>query len=182
MSEPFIQWIELCVCTSSFSVQINGELAGFFQSKRGLRQGCALSPYLFVICMNMLSHMLDKAAVRKEIGYHPRCQNILLTHLCFVDDLLVFTDGMKSSIEGILRIFKAFAAMSRLKISLEKSTLYMAGTTGDQESEIHSCFPFASGQLPVRYLGLPLLTKKMTVNDYMPLVKKIRKRVSSWTG
>ena len=58
----------------------------------------------------------------------------------------------------------------------------MAGTTGEQESEILSCFPFASGQLPVRYLGLPLLTKRMTVNDYMPLVEKIRKRMSSWTG
>lgn len=43
-------------------------------------------------------------------------------------------------------------------------------------------FPFASGQLPIRYLGLPLLTKRMTVDDYLPLVEKIRKRMSSWTG
>ena len=42
--------------------------------------------------------------------------------------------------------------------------------------------PFATGNLPVRYLGLPLLTKRMTVNDYMPLVEKIRKRMKSWTG
>lgn len=95
--EEFIHWIKLCVCTASFSVQVNGELAGFFQSKRGLRQGCALSPYLFVICINVLSRMLDKAAERKHFGYHPRCQNILLTHLCFADDLMVFTDGTKRS-------------------------------------------------------------------------------------
>ena len=57
--EQFVHRIELCVCTPSFSVQVNGELAGFFQSKRGLRQGFAMSPYLFVICMNVLSHLLD---------------------------------------------------------------------------------------------------------------------------
>lgn len=64
----FIKWIQLCITTASFSVQVNGELVGFFDSKRGLRQGCALSPYLFVICMNLLSHLIDKAAVNQNIG------------------------------------------------------------------------------------------------------------------
>lgn len=172
MPDDFIRWIELCVCTASFSVQVNGELAGFFQSKRGLRQGCALSPYLFVICMNVLSHMLDKALERKLFGYHPRCKNILLTHLCFAYDLMVFTDGTKRSIEGVLQVFTDFAAMSGLNINLEKSTLYIAGISEDTETDILNRFPFASGRLPVRYLGLPLLTKRMTANDYLPLVEK----------
>lgn len=166
----------------SFSVQVNRELAGFFQSKRGLRQGCALSPYLFVICMNVLSHMIDKAAAGNRIGYHRRCKNILLTHLCFADDILVFTNGSKSSIEGVLQIFQEFEAMSGLKISLEKSTLYTAGISDNQEQDIITSVPFESGKLPVRYLRLPLLTRRMTVNDYMPLVEKIKKRMKSWTG
>lgn len=49
--ENFIHWISLCITTSSFSVQVNGKLAGFFRSKRGLGQGCALSPYLFLLCV-----------------------------------------------------------------------------------------------------------------------------------
>ena len=47
--EKFIHWIHLCISTASFSIQVNGKLAGFFKSERGLRQGCALSPYLFMI-------------------------------------------------------------------------------------------------------------------------------------
>ncbi|AAD39277.1 Hypothetical protein [Arabidopsis thaliana] len=39
-----------------------------------------------------------------------------------------------------------------------------------------------TSQLPVRYLGLPLMTKAMTAHDYLPLIEKIRKRISSWTG
>lgn len=182
MPEEFIHWIKLCVCTASFSVQVNGELAGFFQSKRGLRQGCALSPYLFVICINVLSCMLNRAVERKQIGYHPRCKNILMSHLCFADDLLVFTDGTKRSIEEVFKVFKEFESCSGLKISLEKSTLYTAGINESTKADIIATFPFSSGSLPVRYLGLPLLTKRMTVSDYLPLVEKVRKRMSSWTG
>lgn len=69
MPEKFILWIALCVTTASFSIQVNGELAGYFQSRRGLRQGCSLSLYLFVICMNVLSKMLDDAAQKCLIGY-----------------------------------------------------------------------------------------------------------------
>ncbi|KAL1224690.1 putative ribonuclease H protein [Cardamine amara subsp. amara] len=126
--------------------------------------------------------MLDKAARERQFGYHPYCQNLKLMHLCFADDLLVFSGGKKQSIAGILQVFKDFAATSCLKISLEKSTLFMAGVSDGIKDDILECFPFDSDSLPVRYLGLPLLTKKMTVQDYTPLIEKIRSRISCWTA
>ncbi|WZZ15546.1 hypothetical protein YC2023_108635 [Brassica napus] len=182
LPRKFISWIARCVTSASFSVLVNGELAGYFQSRRGLRQGCSLSPYLFVICMNVLSKLLDAAAFKGEIGYHLKCKNIDLTHLCFADDLMIFADGTKHSVEGILRVFEKFDKKSSgLKISMEKSVLFMAGDVS-REEEIGRQFQFARGRLPVRYLGLPLLTKNMTVTDFLPLVEKVRKKISSWTG
>lgn len=180
LPEKIISWISLCITSASFSVQVNGELAGYFQSKRGLRQGCSLSPYLFVICMNVLSKMLDEAAVEGKIGYHPRYKNIVLTHLYFADDLMIFADGTRNSIEGILKVFEEFDKMSGPKISMEKFVIFMAGAN-QREEEILRQFPFDTGKLPVRYLGLPLLTKNMTVTDFFPLVEKIRKKMGSWT-
>lgn len=58
----------------------------------------------------------------------------------------------------------------------------MAGVAEDTRKAILEQFPFTTGTLPVRYLGLPLLTKRMTVNDYMPLLEKIRRRISNWTA
>ena len=110
--------------------------------------------------MQVLSKLLDKAAKQKRIGYHPYCQDLSLTHLCFADDVLVFSDGKKNSIEGILDVFREFAKMSGLNISLDKSTLYMAGVTDEDNVAILEQFPFEAGSLPVRYLGLPLMSKK----------------------
>ena len=179
--ERFIRWIKLCITMPSFSVQINGNLAGYFQSSRRLRQGCSLSPYLFVICMNVLYKKIDKAAVEKKFKFHHRCKSISLTHLCFADDLMVFVEGTNESIQGALAVFDIFTEWSGLMISIAKSTLYLAGVSENETNNILSNFPFAKGDLPVRYLGLPLMTKMMRKQDYFPLAEKIRGRISTWT-
>ena len=179
--EKFIHWIKLCITTPSFSVQVNGDLAGYFQSTRGLRQGCSVSPYLFVLCMNVLSHKIDKAVEKGKFKFHPQCKEISLTYLCFADDLMVFVEGSKESIEGALSVFDEFAVWSGLFISIEKSTIYMACVSVEEKGRILANFSFADGDLPVRYLGLPLMTQGMKKQDFLPLVKKIRSRINSWT-
>ena len=67
ISDMFIHWIHTCLSTAAFSVSVNGELEGFFGSERGLRQGCALSLYLFVIAINVLSRMLNKASLSLSV-------------------------------------------------------------------------------------------------------------------
>ncbi|KAL0874206.1 hypothetical protein Bca101_023911 [Brassica carinata] len=60
--------------------------------------------------------------------------------------------------------------------------MFLAGVDGASQTDILAAFPFELGSLPVRYLGLPLTTKRMTVSDYTPLLDRIRKRICSWTA
>lgn len=176
-----IHWIELFIMSPSFSVQVNGDLAGYFQSSRGLRQGCSLSPYLFVLCMDVLSRKIDRAVAEGKFKFHPGCQKLMITHLCFDDDLMVFVEGSKQSVQGALSVFDEFEKWSGLSISVEKSTIYMAGIPEVEKRSILKNFKFAVGELPVRYLGLPLLTQVMKKQDYAPLLEKLRGNISSWT-
>lgn len=101
--------------------------------------------------------------------------------MSFADDILVFTDGKVRSMESITEVFDQFAKSSGLKISMEKSTVYLAGVSEERRREMGMRYSIQLGQLPVRYLGLPLLTKRMTSSDYKPLLDLIRRRISSWT-
>ncbi|KAG7543362.1 Reverse transcriptase domain [Arabidopsis thaliana x Arabidopsis arenosa] len=99
----FINWIYVCISTAYFSVVVNGELEGFFASHRGVRQGCFLSPYIFVMVQNVLSRLLNKAAQTGRIGRHPRCDQVPVTHLSFADDILEFKEFERNNMMLILR-------------------------------------------------------------------------------
>ena len=79
-------------------------------------------------------------------------------------------------------VFDEFASWSGLSISLEKSTIYMAGIVEEKRCIILRNFPLAVGDLPVRYLGLPLMTQAMKRPDYLPVIERIRGRISTWTS
>lgn len=69
------------------------------------------------------------------------------------------------------------------KIARKKRDVYalisMAGVVEEERSRILRNFPFPEGKLYVRYLGLPLMTKAMSKQDYVPLVERVRSKIST---
>lgn len=155
---------------------------GYFKGSRGLRQGDPLSPYLFGIAMNVLSHQLNQAAEQGKIGYHPKCKESKLTHLCFADDLLIFTDGSPASVQGIINVLAEFQTLSGLAISPQKSCFFPSDLSPEESLAIETQSGIPQGELLIRYLGLPLCTKKLTMVNCEPLLQKIKSKINSWTS
>jgi Reverse transcriptase (RNA-dependent DNA polymerase) len=55
----YFHWISSCLSSASFTILFNGSENGFIKPCRGLIQGCAMSPYLFVLGMDVLSRFLN---------------------------------------------------------------------------------------------------------------------------
>ena len=98
-------------------------------------------------------------------------------NLCFADDLLIFTKGNLDSIIRIQNILKLFYSFYGLQINYAKCELFSTGVSKDVLLEIQQHSGFKLGMLPVRYLGVPLVTRRLTNRDCALLVEKITIRI-----
>ncbi|KAG7563624.1 Reverse transcriptase domain [Arabidopsis suecica] len=177
--EKYIGWITECICTPSFSICVNGQSHGFFKSSRGLRQGDPLSPYLFDLAMEVFYKLLLSRFHSGYISFHPKTSELEISHLMFADDVMVFFDGSSSSLHGIYEALDDFAGWSGLSMNREKTNLFYAGLSDREEAEI-ALYGFLVGSLPVRYLGLPLMSRKLKISEYSPLLEKITNKFRGW--
>ncbi|KAJ9557115.1 hypothetical protein OSB04_011729 [Centaurea solstitialis] len=113
-----IRWLKEMIATPSFSISLNGEVSGFFKGARGIRQGDPLSPYLFTLVMEGFSLLFKRCiAEAADFGYHNGCAELDITHLCFADDLFVFTYGDVNSVEVLKKALFLFAKHSGVPLS-----------------------------------------------------------------
>jgi hypothetical protein len=80
----WVNWIRICVSSSSFSILLNGSPFGKFTPSRGLRQGDPLSPFLFILGTEVLSrlfHQQESIGLLKGIRIAKACPPI--NHLLF---------------------------------------------------------------------------------------------------
>ncbi|KAL9664729.1 hypothetical protein QQ045_020136 [Rhodiola kirilowii] len=178
----FIQWIMACVSSVKFSVLVNGGLEGYFGSRRGLRQGDPMSPYLFTLVMEVLSRLLVNLKRSGSFSFHPKCGRNNLNHLMFADDVIIFSKACPSSLLKIKEALNSFKEWSGLNISEEKSAIYFGGCSEDEENLLASLANFQKGQLPFNYLGVPLHGKRLKGSEFSLIIDKMTNKIKSWSS
>lgn len=90
----------------------------------------------------------------------------------------MFFDGSSNSLHGISECLDEFFSWSCLHMNTTKTELFTAGLD-QSESLAIAGYGLPSGTFPIRYLGLPLITRKLTISEYTPLMVKIAKTFQS---
>lgn len=128
------------------------------------------------------------------LRYHPRYAKIGLIYLGFVDDLLLFCKGDVTLVALLQSNFQFFSTASSLKDNIQKNIVYFGGVPppipfvyfGGVPSpiplQIFDLLGYSKRELPFRYLGVSLSTKRLDVVQCEPLIEKILGRVNCWTS
>jgi hypothetical protein len=128
--QTMINTIMGCVESVSFSILVNGKPTTYFKPHKGLRQGDPLSPYLFIICAEVLSGMiLRKQQMGTIYGLTIARNAPAISHLFFADDSLLFCRAEKREAEEIMTIFNLYQLASGQKINLDKSEMVFSNNT-----------------------------------------------------
>ena len=179
-----IQVIMACITSIIMRVLWNGEATYEFSPSQRIRQGCPLSPYLFVLCIERLNHGIHNAI---SAG---KCRPIGLshhgTHLChlyFTDDLLLLAEATVEQARVVSSVLAEFCACFNAKVNTSKTLLYFSKNMSARDvSAISSLLGFSVTSDLGKYLGVPLHHSRVSTNMYQGIIDKVEKRLSSWNA
>jgi hypothetical protein len=139
---PFITWIMSCLTSVSFAVLINGSASPLFTPERWPRQGCPLSPLLFLLVAEGLNRALTQRKTTGELTGIKITQALSLTHLLFVDDVLLFNGGSRREGETLRDILSLFSKATGMQINDQKSSLTTFLLSKEEDIAHYTLFPF----------------------------------------
>lgn len=94
LRDKFMNCIIQCIITTSFSINVNGQFGGYFKNTKGLRQGDALSPYLFFLVMEVFTNLLQSRFISRNIGFHSNTAELNISHIMFANNVMIFFDDL----------------------------------------------------------------------------------------
>lgn len=180
--DKFCDTVMFCVWSVSFSVLLNESLLLNFRLIRGLHQGDPLSPYQFILCLEVHSKLIDKEQVPGHVhGVRIAYSPIPINHLMFVNDTFLFCKDSLNEVEALMRCVAEYESWSGQRVSREKSRILFSPKC---PHEIRRSIFVATGFHVLRgdevYLGNPLFLSRNHVVSFTFLRDKVRRWLEGW--
>lgn len=175
-------WCDIvCRLLSSASTQVllNGSPSHTIFHRRGLRQRDPLSPMLFILVMDVLFYLVEKAVddgLFQPLPGRTDLQRISL----YTDDAVIFLRPIAGDTGATLDILKIFGEASGLKTNIEKSNVSPIQCSGADIVTIHNLLLCQLATFSCKYLGVPLMLRRPSKQHIQPIIDRLALRLPNW--
>lgn len=101
---------------------------------------------------------MERKIEQRGSDFHPECKELRFNHIAFADDLFLITAATRGSFEVIKEVIMEFGDLEGLVPNLNKFSVYFAAVENERSNESCEITKMPRGFLPVKYLGLPLIS------------------------
>ena len=178
----FVHLIKACTDKPWISPLVNGRPIVFFQATRGLRQGCPLSPFLYILMVEVLSR---KLSIEMVVGSLPGIKIARgvdpLNHALFVDDSLLLGGASLIIARAFKVILQNFCVTTGTLINKGKSVVYGWNVDHSTLLRISHTLGFQGFEKweSIKYLGLPLTMGSRPSLLWNDVICKIKAKIVS---
>lgn len=171
-----------CITSAKLQILWNGEPLEAFKPSRGIRQGDPLSPYLYVICMERLTHLIEREVALGDWKSLRASRNGRpVSNLAFAEDLLLFGEASVQQAEVMWKCLQLFCEASSSKVSISKLRIYLSPNTNlDIRDAVCAKLGMEATDDLGTYLGVPTINGRSSKRDYQYLVERTNGKLAGW--
>lgn len=180
----FVNWVMQCITTVTYSFLINDEVLGNVIPSRGIRQGDPISPYVFILCGEVLSGLCKEAQRdRTMTGFRIETKCPRINHLLFADNTMFFVRSSPQSCLALKDILTKYERASGQMINTSKSSIsFSAKTPQEDRTRVKQTLGIEKQGGVGKYLGLPELFGWKKKDLFASIVNRIKQRAVCWSS
>jgi Reverse transcriptase (RNA-dependent DNA polymerase) len=177
--EDIKSWIKLFYYNILSCITINGHLSEWFTIQRGCRQGDPLSPYLFIICAEILALLIKKN--ENITGVKVNGQEYLISQ--YADDTTLLLDGSEKSLKHSMNELKFYANISGLHVNVDKTKAVWIGSMKNSTRIICPELGLVWEKERFKILGITFTInlKDITSINYSSKIEEIKLLLTIWS-
>lgn len=183
MPPILINLIMECMKAGKVTVLINGQGSGFLTPTKGLRQGCPMSPYIFILAMEFLTKLFRLQQQNGHImGLKIARSAPSLTHSMYADDLIIMGAARIQEVRRVQKVLTEFGEVSSLTVNPDKSKIWFSNRCSEECRErIMTEFRAKEAGEDEKYLGIVITKSSRQVDlTHNMLLEKMENRLAGW--